>query len=255
VIVKHFTEEIALVMETRTISRQRQQRKQQGRRQRVSGAINPASASNFRSPVAVSFPKTIYGFPDKLVTTLKYSQMINFTGSASPSAQVFNINSCFDPDSSGTGHQPSYFDKFSAVYARYFVSEACLDVTISNESATVPVNYAVVYSDQQIGANTVEELTEAQYSKYGIIGVLSSNPIKRVTLPPILMSKLMGTTPGDILEADDNMYAPVGSNPADQAWGIIRLGATDLTTAISCRARCVLTTRVAFKDLLTQSTS
>ena len=218
-------------------------------------ALNPASKANFHSPVAVTFPKSIYGFPDKLVTTLKYSQMINFTGSASPTAQVFNINSAFDPDFSGTGHQPSYYDKFTSVYARYFVSEACLDVTISNESATVPINYAVVYSDQNIGGNTVEELAEAQYSEYGIVGVLASNPVKRVTLPPIQMAKLMGTTPKGILEADDNMYASVGSSPADQAWGIIRLGSTDLTTAITARARCVLTMRIAFKDLLTQSSS
>ena len=244
-------------MESRTISRQKQARKNQVQRRRglASTAINPASNANFRSPTTVSFPKTIYGLPDRIVTTLKYSQMINFTGSASPTAQVFAINSCFDPDNSGTGHQPSYFDKIAAVYARYFVSEACLDVTISNESATVPINYAVVYSDQNIGANSVEELSEAQYSKYGIIGVLSSNPVKRVTLPPMSMAKLMGTAPKDILEADDNMYAGVGASPADVAWGIIRLGSTDLTTAITARARCVLTMRVAFKDLLTQSSS
>jgi hypothetical protein len=217
--------------------------------------LNPASESNFRSPTAVVCPRDVYGFPDKFVTTLKYSQMINFTGSASPSSQVFCINSAYDPDASGTGHQPSYFDKISAVYAKYFVSEACLDVIISNESSTVPINYAVCYSDQNIGANTVEELSEAQYSKYGIIGVLASNPVKRITLPPVAIAKIMGFPLKAILEADDNMYAAVGAGPSDQAFGIIRLGSTDGTTAITARARCVLTMRIAFKDLLTQSTS
>ena len=239
-------------------SRQARRDSVQRARRRVakkSDALDPTSKANFVAPIAVTFPKAIYGFPDKLVTTLKYSQMINFTGSASPTAQVFAINSAFDPDFSGTGHQPSYYDKFTSVYARYFVSEACLDVTISNESATVPINYAVVYSDQNIGGNSVEELSEAQYSEYGIVGVLASNPVKRVTLPPISMAKLMGTTPKGILEADDNMYAAVGSSPSDVAWGIVRLGSTDLTTAITARARCVLTMRIAFKDLLTQSSS
>lgn len=219
------------------------------------GALAPTDTANFRSPTAVVFPRSIFGLPDKLVTTLKYSQMINFTGSASPTAQVFAVNSAFDPDFSGTGHQPSYYDKIAAVYARYFVESFDLDVTISNESATVPINYAICYSDQNIGANTVEELSEAQYSMYGIVGVLASQPIRRVTLPPMSAAKLMGTTPVNILEADDNMYAAVGASPTDVAWGIIRLGATDLTTAITARARCVLTMRIAFKDLLTQSSS
>jgi hypothetical protein len=217
--------------------------------------LSPTSRSNFSSPTAVVFPRTIFGFPDKLVTTLKYSQAINFTGSASPSSQVFAINSAFDPDFSGTGHQPSYYDKFSAVYSRYFVEAFDIDVVFSNESATVPVYYAVCYSDQNIGGNTVEELSEAQYSSWGAIGVLASNPIKRVTLPSMSAAKLMGTTPKSILEADDNMYAAVGSSPADTAWAIIRLISTDGTTAITARARCTITMRIAFKDLLTQSTS
>ena len=110
------------------------------------GALAPTDTANFRSPTAVVFPRSIFGLPDKLVTTLKYSQMINFTGSASPTAQVFAVNSAFDPDFSGTGHQPSYYDKIAAVYARYFVESFDLDVTISNESATVPINYAICYS-------------------------------------------------------------------------------------------------------------
>jgi len=78
----------------------------------------------FRPVISVKFPRGVVGFPDRLRTTLKYSQAFTFSGTATPSGQAMMVNSCFDPDVTGTGHQPSFYDSFCSAagpYQRYFV--------------------------------------------------------------------------------------------------------------------------------------
>jgi hypothetical protein len=52
-------------------------------------------------------------FPPVLQATLKYSDITSLTASGSTVAPyVFKINSCYDPASTITGHQPRLFDQF-----------------------------------------------------------------------------------------------------------------------------------------------
>ena len=65
-----------------------------------------------------------------MVTKLRYVDNFNLTGAAGVvGANVFRFNSCFDPDLSGVGHQPMYFDQFCGAtgtgpYGRYRVTSA-----------------------------------------------------------------------------------------------------------------------------------
>jgi hypothetical protein len=211
-------------------------------------------STQFQEPTTVFFPKNCVGLPDRLGVILKYAQNYNNSGSATPSAQVFALNSGFDPDFSGTGHQPSFWDKIAAVYGRYYVRAFKMELAISQgQAATVPTEWVCCYSDQNIGANTVEELIEAKYSKNGILGLPSAgNAVVNVSLPWMSTAKLMGQP---FTEADDNMYSGVGSSPTDVAWGIVKLQAQDGTTTVSARVRATLYMEIIFKDVLTQSTS
>lgn len=62
------------------------------------------------------------GFPKKMLITHKYVQTNVLSNSAGAiNYQTFSANNMYDPDSTGIGHQPLYFDEMSAVYNHYVV--------------------------------------------------------------------------------------------------------------------------------------
>lgn len=64
-----------------------------------------------------------YGFPDRLITKMKYADVYQFTlnGLGTASSNAFRMNSIYDPDHTGTGHQPMWHDQFAVVYSKYRV--------------------------------------------------------------------------------------------------------------------------------------
>jgi len=212
---------------------------------------NRLDAAQFKEPTSVTFPMNIVGFPDRLVTILKYSEAYTFSAAASPSVQQWNLNSAFDPNQTGTGHQPSFFDTFSGIYSRYYVRAFKLEAVIQNSSNT-GVYGVMGYADQSIGSNSVEAMTEAKYAVMMTLGQQTGMATKRVNLPWMHTHKLMGQP---YAEADDNMYASTGASPNDIAWGYMRFAAVDSITNITVYARVIVYMEIAFKDLLPQVTS
>lgn len=77
------------------------------------------------------------GYPlgQTFTTTLKYVQRFTFNSSLDGQSllQTFSANSCYDPDSVGTGHQPMNFDQLcgnSAFFRKYTVIGSKLRVQV-----------------------------------------------------------------------------------------------------------------------------
>jgi len=67
----------------------------------------------------------IGAFPNTKTLNLRYVE--NFTlnpGVLGSSVNVFSMNGLFDPNISGTGHQPMFFDNYMAIYGQYRVNRA-----------------------------------------------------------------------------------------------------------------------------------
>lgn len=74
-----------------------------------------------------------YGFPDRLKTRLQYCDVVQLAASAgSPGIWQFRLTSLWDPDLTGTGHQPQWYDQLVAVYQRYRVLGAKITVTFAS---------------------------------------------------------------------------------------------------------------------------
>lgn len=105
--------------------------------QRRTGRVVPYSKPSLRVP---GIRRPDFGFPDRMITMLRYVDNLELTANAGVvAANVFRLNSCFDPDLSGVGHQPMYFDQFagavgSGPYSRYRVVSAKINVTFSINS-------------------------------------------------------------------------------------------------------------------------
>lgn len=77
------------------------------------------------------------GFRKSMIAKLKYCETLSFNATAiNPSINLFRANSCFDPNQTGVGHQPSNFDRISAIYDKYTVLGSKIKVTPINTVST-----------------------------------------------------------------------------------------------------------------------
>lgn len=84
-------------------------------------------------------PRNKIGFPQSMRTQLRYCDAIDFTPNSSTlSVHTFLANGLYDPDVSGTGHQPRGFDNFMEVYKTFTVKGSKIAVTWSYEGYNGP---------------------------------------------------------------------------------------------------------------------
>jgi hypothetical protein len=187
------------------------------------------------------------GFPDQLRCVLRYKEnAISFTASPTPAAQVYRLNSLFDPNLTGTGHQPNYFDQLTAVYGQYCVTAARCKAQIMNEG-TVEMDCVLVYSDTNLSTQTVENLSEARWSKNICLGIQSSGrSVSNLTLGTASIMNLQGERN---LNTDPNNYTLTSTNPVDPVYCVFKCAASDLTTNVKAIVNFELFFDCLFKDL------
>lgn len=83
-------------------------------------------------------PGFLQVFPQRLRTKLSYADQYTLSGTSGfptfGSEQSFRLGSLYDPDFTGTGHQPLGFDQVTPWYSRYLVNGCTVKVTFSNPS-------------------------------------------------------------------------------------------------------------------------
>jgi len=187
------------------------------------------------------------GFPDQLRTVLRYKENgISFTASTTPAAQVYRMNSLFDPNLTGTGHQPNQFDQLAALYLYYVVTACRVKVQILNEG-TVEIDCVLVYTDNNTSTQTVENLSEARWSKNICIGIQSSGKsVANLSLGTASIMNLMGEKD---LNTDPSTYAGIGNNPVDPVYAIFKMSAADAITNVKAIANFEIFFDCTFKEL------
>lgn len=79
-----------------------------------------------------TFPNALYktGVPAQMKVCLKYNAHHSLTsGAGTASSQLFKLNSVFDPDQTGTGHQPMARDQWALLYTHYRVDKCTVKIT------------------------------------------------------------------------------------------------------------------------------
>lgn len=116
-----------------------------------------------RSLGAHSVPVGV-GIPDRVFAKLKYTDVIKVSPGALTSSYVFNLNSLYDPDRTGVGHQPMMFDEWSTLYNRYKVHGCSWKISVSfpnTQTATC------VYPSNTSAASA--DITDAAERRYATI--------------------------------------------------------------------------------------
>ena len=162
----------------------------------------------------------------KLTYADNFKHDIAINGSAS-TAQVFRMNSIFDPDVTGTGHQPVMRDLWASQYDYYTVIQADYKLRFYNASFDSITYTAVGTSAQRpscvnvthvLGTtNSADITTPANGFIYPQAEM--KNTVTELLTPEGYIEFKGSLTPGDFVvdakDADsDNTWVAVGSNPA-----------------------------------------
>lgn len=166
-----------------------------------------------RRKLAVNVNRALTPIAQRYITKLKYSEALSLNVTLGvPNVYRFNLNSLFDPNRTGAGHQPYGFDQLTPLYNRYRVISCAYMVslvTASNylQAAALPTNSPTTTF------NSVDHMRESPRARY--ILQAPNAPIKTLR-GKVYIPSLLGRTKAQYM-ADDNYQAIYNQNPAELA--------------------------------------
>lgn len=113
--------------------------------------------------------KNKFGFPRSIITKLRYADVKTLSGtSGAVGSHFWALNALYDPDSTGIGHQPLYYDELAAIYNYYSVQGCILKFKIQN-IVDVPTVVCILKDDNASigGLTTCMETTDAVHHLLG----------------------------------------------------------------------------------------
>lgn len=197
------------------------------------------SESAFRSYVPL-IRRPDFGFPDKCVTRVRYCDNYDLTAAAGTLAQqTMRMNGLNDPDQTGIGHQPMWFDQWcgaigSAPYSRYRVLGS--KITVRFADATAPSVAVANHAPILVGVITqvsptflgtgVSQIMETSNSNWKILQDKSGSNNIVVVSNTYSPSRDLGVDAGD-----DSISAVYNANPTAQFYAnVFKLDNTGTST-------------------------
>lgn len=171
------------------------------------------------------------GLPKRMMVRQHYIQNYTITSSTGvPNVYKWATNGLFDPDVSGGGHQPYYFDQFGALYNHYTVLGSKITITLSPDTATTDPFVAGIYinDDTTTTPTSLNEFLETTRSKYRVSNQAQGSPL--VFTNKWSASKTFG---GSVL-GNDSLRGTTSANPAEISvfnFFICALNSADSVTA------------------------
>lgn len=155
----------------------------------------------------VTINRALSPIPQRYITKLKYSQVV--TTSAVFGNYAMNLNSLYDPDRTGVGHQPYGFDQLAALYNRYRVISCGYRLNLAVGTSTQPVILTAMPANIVVTGGSCSEMRENPRTKY-----ITQNPgaSSIVLRNKSQIPSIVGRTKAQYM-ADDRYQAEVTSDP------------------------------------------
>nr|AGA18259.1 hypothetical protein [uncultured marine virus] len=148
-------------------------------------------------PKSASLAKTVSPTPfsNKLVTKMRYNENLVHVPASTAHNYQYRLNSLYDPNLTGSGHQCMYYDQLANIYNRYRVSGVKYRITFTN--VNTPCRVGVVPTNNDIPTD-MDDLTVMPYNRHGIINTMSSGGKTSLTLSGyVSLKKLLGESLND----------------------------------------------------------
>lgn len=154
-------------------------------------------------------------FPDRIFVKLRYrTTHQNTTTAGAKYDYVFSGNNIFDPDTTGTGHQPLLFDTYASLYSNYVVHASKMKVTSNNLASTnegASCAFIVTPSITSLASFSVDEISE---QRYAVKKLTTLNPGKTIIKSYMSTAKIYGV-PKYVVTADDKFSSAVSTGPTN----------------------------------------
>jgi hypothetical protein len=127
---------------------------------------------------------------------------------------VFSANGLYDPDITGSGHQPMGFDQMMLSYNHYTVTSCVLTATFHNFAASTPV-ISVKVDAGSTPSTVVDTIMEFGLNTHSVLESKSTFGSVKVLTIPLSLRKFEGVK--DVVDVTD-MQGTVAANPVEQAY-------------------------------------
>lgn len=161
--------------------------------------------------------KALSPFAQRYICKMKYCEVRQTTGPIGGGLVQynFNLNSIYDPNLTGVGHQPYGYDQLADLYNRYRVYR--VDYAISAYNSDGSVNYSVIAAlpanEAISGALGVAEIMENPRARYI---TQAPNAALKTLKGTVHLPSLVGRSKSQYM-SDDRYQAQWGASPAEQA--------------------------------------
>jgi len=190
----------------------------------------------------------IGGFPRLKRVVLAYGDEGVFTG-ATAAVNEYRLNSLFDPDFTGIGNQPHFFDEWTAIYKRYLVTAVDLTITFSpgwNTSGSDRATGCGYYISNVTGSPPGSGLIENP----GLAEELYVPNDKTVVVKRhIKLNEVVGLTMAEYKGANSRMYGKDTTNPQEIIRLWVRAARIGAGTNVECPYKVQMQFHCEFSDM------
>jgi len=184
---------------------------------KYSKKYSKSSKKNYRKRVNKSRSVTLVNtsglspLPSRYISKHKYAETVTLNGLGGLQSYVWNLNSMWDPNRTGVGHQPYGYDQLSNLYNRYRVISCRYVVSGISDSAKIQV--CALPSNEPSPISNCSEARENPRAQY-----IVQNPdgLLKVMKGYVSLPKLMGRTTTQYM-GDDRYQADIVSSPQELA--------------------------------------
>jgi len=163
--------------------------------------------------------------PNSFSVRLKYCAVPNLTTTASAgtaASYIFRLSSLFDPDLSGTGHQPYQFDQLTPVYTKYLVKGVSIRVRFRNaqghSNMWAGVRIRPDTDATSLSGKGLEEVLELQNVFFRPLGFYDDRQSSLIYESYIDLPSLFDLSTSEYTSQRQNFGSAVTTNPTRNAY-------------------------------------
>nr|QTE03410.1 MAG: putative capsid protein [Phoenicopteridae CRESS-DNA-virus sp.] len=198
--------------------------------------------------------KLQFGFPTKIITILRYvNAHAAVSTSGGISTIVYRMNGPFDPDLTGIGHQPMYWDRYAAIYQSYRVLGARLTAIVSPQSIVSTGNQPVINfgisgstASTTMGTNPYNRMEQNDSITTLINQHSAPTKLSFAYSPEIKLGRPAG---------DDTVGAFVSTNPVTQYYAHVWVNDESAAASTNILVKIEVEYTIEFHGLVQETTS
>lgn len=191
-----------------------------------------------KNPI-VNVNRSLQPFSQRYICKMKYATQLTNTGPSGSgwATYRFNLNSIYDPDQTGIGHQPYGHDTLSTLYNRYRVIKCTYTISAISTGTTSGNQYTVVAALPANEVHSISRIEDAQESPKCRFITQAPNSGLKVLRGTVYMPSLMGRSKSQYM-SDDRYQATYGASPNELAilnvfTGLLNGAAETVTTQLN----------------------